>query len=154
MTRVPMTTTCLPVTLPKPSYPSYDLPPSKYVSRMAISIVPSTKPGFLFQPCLQKLRAEAHTFTNFPDLLQSVGKTNEDGNVSIFTKDGVTEHKEEERCPHRPQRQANTRRCASRGTGKAIPQFTQPNTTQLATLCAKQGNHPTSPTCMLCVVIW
>ena len=45
---------------------------------------------------LSRRAAGAHTFGNFPDSLQSVGKTNDDGNVSIFTKDGVTVHKEED----------------------------------------------------------
>ncbi|KAL9183011.1 hypothetical protein ACHAXT_004798 [Thalassiosira profunda] len=40
--------------------------------------------------------AEAHEFPTFPDSLMSVSKTNDDGNVSIFTKDGVTMHREED----------------------------------------------------------
>jgi hypothetical protein len=38
----------------------------------------------------------ADTFTDFPQSLMSVGKVSDDGTVSIFTKEGVTVHKEEE----------------------------------------------------------
>ena len=44
---------------------------------------------------LSSKAAEADTFEEFPTLLMSVGKTSDDGNVSIFTKDGVAIHKEE-----------------------------------------------------------
>jgi hypothetical protein len=40
-----------------------------------------------------KARA-ADTFTDFPNSLMSVGKTSDDGTISIFTKNGVTVHKE------------------------------------------------------------
>jgi hypothetical protein len=40
--------------------------------------------------------SEANTFENFPSSLLSVGKTADDGNISIFTKKGVTVHKEED----------------------------------------------------------
>ena len=36
------------------------------------------------------------TFEQFNDSLLSVGKINDDGNISIFTADGVTVHKEED----------------------------------------------------------
>jgi hypothetical protein len=39
---------------------------------------------------------DADTFTDFPNSLMSVGKTSDDGTISIFTKDGVTVHKEED----------------------------------------------------------
>ena len=39
--------------------------------------------------------AEADAFDDFPSSLLSVGKTSDDGNISIFTKKGVTVHKEE-----------------------------------------------------------
>lgn len=39
---------------------------------------------------------KADTFDNFPQSLMSVGKVSDDGNVSIFTKDGVTVHHEED----------------------------------------------------------
>jgi hypothetical protein len=45
---------------------------------------------------LSSKAAEAHEFPDFPDSLMSVGKTNDDGNVSIFTRDGVTVHREED----------------------------------------------------------
>ena len=45
---------------------------------------------------LSKAAAEAHTFEYFPTSLLSVVKVNDDGNVSIFTKKGVTVHKEED----------------------------------------------------------
>ena len=38
----------------------------------------------------------SHFFDKFPTLLMSVGKTNDDGNVSIFASDSVTVHKEED----------------------------------------------------------
>ena len=47
-------------------------------------------------PQLSKAAAEAHTFEDFPTSLLSVSKVNNDGNVSIFTKQGVTVHTEEE----------------------------------------------------------
>ena len=47
-------------------------------------------------PQLSKKAAEAETFDNFPSSLLSVGKTANDGNISIFAKDGVTFHREED----------------------------------------------------------
>jgi hypothetical protein len=47
-------------------------------------------------PGLSKAAAEAHTFKDFPTSLLSVGKVNDDGNVSIFTRKGVSVHKEED----------------------------------------------------------
>ena len=38
----------------------------------------------------------ADTFNDFPQSLMSVGKTADDGTISIFTRDGVTVHKEED----------------------------------------------------------
>ena len=43
---------------------------------------------------LSKRAAKADTFNNFPTSLMSVGKTADDGTISIFTKTGVTVHKE------------------------------------------------------------
>ena len=40
--------------------------------------------------------AKADTFQEFPTSLMSVGKTCDDGNLSIFTKDGVTVHKDQD----------------------------------------------------------
>ena len=40
--------------------------------------------------------AQADTFQDFPTSLMSVGKTCDDGNISIFTGDGVTVHKEQD----------------------------------------------------------
>jgi hypothetical protein len=37
---------------------------------------------------------QAYTFSDFPSSLMSVGKTADDGTISIFTKNGVTVHKE------------------------------------------------------------
>ena len=45
-------------------------------------------------PGLSQRAAEADTFDNFFSSLLSVGKTANDGNISIFTKDGVTVYKE------------------------------------------------------------
>ena len=39
---------------------------------------------------------QADTFEDFPSSLMSVGKTADDGTISIFTKDGVTVHKEQD----------------------------------------------------------
>ena len=39
---------------------------------------------------------QADTFEEFPTSLMSVGKTSDDGTISIFTKDGVTVHKEQD----------------------------------------------------------
>ena len=47
-------------------------------------------------PALSKQAAEADTFDEFPTSLMSVGKTADDGNVSIFTKEGVAVYKEED----------------------------------------------------------
>ena len=45
-------------------------------------------------PQLSNRSAEADTFEEFPKYLMSVGKTADNGNVSIFTKEGVTLYKE------------------------------------------------------------
>ena len=47
-------------------------------------------------PQLLKEAAKADSFDEFPTSLMSVGKTNDNGNVSIFTSDNVTVHKEED----------------------------------------------------------
>ena len=47
-------------------------------------------------PQLSSKAAEADRFEEFPTSLMSVGKTADDGNVSIFTKYGVTVYKEED----------------------------------------------------------
>jgi hypothetical protein len=39
---------------------------------------------------------QADTFQDFPTSLMSAGKTAKDGTVSVFTKDGVNEFKEED----------------------------------------------------------
>ena len=46
-------------------------------------------------PQLSSKSAEVETFKEFPTSLMSMVKTADDGNVSIFTKDGVTVYKEE-----------------------------------------------------------
>ena len=43
---------------------------------------------------LSSTAAQADTFDDFPHSLMSVGKTADDGNISIFGQDGVTVHKE------------------------------------------------------------
>jgi hypothetical protein len=45
-------------------------------------------------PQLSERATTADTFNNFPTSLMSVGKTSDDGTISIFTKTGVTVHKE------------------------------------------------------------
>ena len=47
-------------------------------------------------PQLSIKAAEVDTFEEFPTSLMSVGKTADNGNVSIFTKYGVTVYKEED----------------------------------------------------------
>jgi hypothetical protein len=47
-------------------------------------------------PQLSTKSAEADTFNDFPTSLMSVGKTADDGNISIFTKEGVAVYKEED----------------------------------------------------------
>ena len=51
--------------------------------------------GLLFH----KLKAQAQqadTFQDFPTLLMSVGKTSDNGTISIFTKTGITVYKEKD----------------------------------------------------------
>ena len=47
-------------------------------------------------PQLSKKAANADSFDEFPTSLVSVGKTNDNSNISIFTKGGVTVHKEKD----------------------------------------------------------
>ncbi len=47
-------------------------------------------------PTLSAQARTANTFREFPTSLMSVGKVADDGNVSIFTKDGVTVHDEQD----------------------------------------------------------
>ena len=47
-------------------------------------------------PALSKQAKQADTFPDFPHSLMSVGKTADDGMVSIFTHDGVTVFKEDD----------------------------------------------------------
>jgi hypothetical protein len=47
-------------------------------------------------PQLSTKAAKADTFNDIPTSLMSVGKTADDGNISIFTKEGVAVYKEED----------------------------------------------------------
>ena len=47
-------------------------------------------------PQLDSKDTKADTFYDFPTSLMSVGKTSDAGIISIFTKEGVTVHKEED----------------------------------------------------------
>ena len=47
-------------------------------------------------PVLSDKATKADTFEEFPTSLMSVGRTADDGTISIFTKEGVTVHKEED----------------------------------------------------------
>ena len=38
--------------------------------------------------------AQSDTFEDFPTSLMSMGKTSDDGNISVFTKDGVSVYNE------------------------------------------------------------
>ena len=49
----------------------------------------------LFKALSKSARA-ADTFKEFPHSLMSIGKTADDGTISIFTKGGVTVHKEQD----------------------------------------------------------
>ena len=56
-------------------------------------------------PQLSSKAAEAYTFEECPTSLMSVGKTSDNGNGSIFTKDGVAIHKKEDElitCQNKP----------------------------------------------------
>ena len=55
----------------------------KYVTRLPL-------------PQLSKKASEADKFGDFTTSLMSIGKTSDDGNVSIFTKEGVSVYKEED----------------------------------------------------------
>ena len=46
-------------------------------------------------PQVYNRAAEVYIFEEFPTYLMSVGKKADDGNVSLFTKEGVTVYKEE-----------------------------------------------------------
>ena len=48
-----------------------------------------------FPKLLQKT-ARTDTFNDFPSLLMSMGRVADDNNISIFTKDSVTVHKEQD----------------------------------------------------------
>ncbi len=39
---------------------------------------------------------EADTFNDFPTSLMSVGRTADDGNITIFTREGITVYKDED----------------------------------------------------------
>ena len=45
---------------------------------------------------LSSMAAPTDTFKDFPTSMMNVGKTCDDGNISIFTGDGVTVHKEQD----------------------------------------------------------
>ena len=47
-------------------------------------------------PLLSLKARHADTFNKFPTSLMSIGKTADDGTISIFTKDGVTVHDEKD----------------------------------------------------------
>ena len=47
-------------------------------------------------PHLSAKATQADTFEHFPTSLMSVGKTSDDGTISVFTKNGVSVHKEED----------------------------------------------------------
>ena len=83
---------------------------------------------------------KADTFDDFPTSLMSVGKTADDGTVSIFTKDGVTMHKEEDvliTCKGKPiligVRDENGR--------YRIPLWQQRTTGHMATKGAQEASH-------------
>ena len=57
-------------------------------------------------PQLSARARQAHTFKQFPNSLMSVGQTSDDGTISIFTKDGVTVHKEEKVQSHAKESQS------------------------------------------------
>ena len=50
----------------------------------------------LLFPGLSARASKADTFADFPHSLTSVGKVADDGTISIFTKDGVTVHREQD----------------------------------------------------------
>jgi hypothetical protein len=58
-------------------------------------------------PSLSSKARQADTFKEFPTSLMSVGKTADDGKISVFTKDGVTVHNEKDTSSH-----AKTNHCS------------------------------------------
>jgi hypothetical protein len=58
-------------------------------------------------PQLSERARQADTFEQFPNSLMSVGQTADDGTISIFTKDGVTVHKEEKVQSHAKESQSS-----------------------------------------------
>ena len=59
---------------------------SKYKGHQYVTALPF--------PQLSTKAAESDTFNDFPSSLMSVGKTADNGNISIFTKEGVSVYKE------------------------------------------------------------
>eukprot|EP00804_Cyclotella_cryptica_P023124 CCRYP_000352-RA/>CCRYP_000352-RA protein AED:0.30 eAED:0.30 QI:0/0/0/0.66/1/1/3/0/473 len=69
---------------------------SKQVAVANGHISTATHESRLLFPGLSKRAAKADTFNDFPQSLMSVGKVSDDGTLSIFTKDGVSVHREED----------------------------------------------------------
>ena len=67
--------------------------------KVAVANGGKSKATYVTRLPFQKLSAkanEADTFKDFTSSLMSVGTTSDDGTISVFTKDGVTVHKEED----------------------------------------------------------
>ena len=65
--------------------------------RVGVANGNTSKAQFVTKLPVQQLStkaAQADTFNDFPTSLMSVGKTADDGTISIFTKEGATVHKE------------------------------------------------------------
>jgi hypothetical protein len=69
----------------------------KSTKRVGVANGGVSQAKFVTQLLFKALSAQAtqaDTFQDFPSSFMSVGKTANDGTISIFTKDGVTVHKE------------------------------------------------------------
>ena len=84
------------VTENKPDYPYLLRPSTKRV--VVVNGKESHGNKVTALPILQLANkdTEADTFDDFPTSLMSVGKTSDAGTISIFTKEGVTVHKEKD----------------------------------------------------------
>jgi hypothetical protein len=56
----------------------------------------NTSPAYHSTNYQRRQGKQADTFQDFPTLLMSVGKTSNDGTISVFTKTGITVFKEED----------------------------------------------------------
>ena len=73
--------------------------PSHSASMVGVATGGTSKAKYVTQLPVQQLSAQAiqaDTFQDFPTSLMSLGKTADDGTVSVFTKEGINVFKEED----------------------------------------------------------